>query len=341
MSQDQTAFITRRSVPKRQALQKVIDSLGFHCKLHESFVPFKSSGFLPCSFNGGESGFEISFGPSSEHLARLPKLAAQIGTRDVAIRFCWRGDLEELACVLIVCIALAMAFDAVVYQGGERVLSRTQLADQYSEVMKHLSKPGGSSGKKNFIPEVLRQAPELRQCEGFFYEPPVAHILCGFVCDRTPIGGRIYKYAVPLYDHLDELSLMFADELRGPFFPLDSGREAATEFLRRIKPYRGDAADLRYPENLLEYIEQRKAAFRNPWFRRGYALTLIMLGREGEAAVHLKLLLAEGIPPHYPHFEEDVQVLLRALSSGPEAAKEQLLEWENATKRRFGLDQGR
>ena len=47
---------------ERKALQDAIDSLRFDCKIYEGYVPFQSSGFLPCVFNGTESGFEIYFG---------------------------------------------------------------------------------------------------------------------------------------------------------------------------------------------------------------------------------------------------------------------------------------
>jgi len=71
---------------ERKALQDAIDSLRFDCKIYEGYVPFQSSGFLPCVFNGTESGFEIYFGTAAESIALLStaELAANLG---IAMKF--------------------------------------------------------------------------------------------------------------------------------------------------------------------------------------------------------------------------------------------------------------
>ena len=142
MSQDQTAFLLRSSVPERKALQDAIDSLRFDCKIYEGYVPFQSSGFLPFVFNGTKSGFEIYFGTAAESIAHVPHVAAHIGNRDIAIRFVWGSRIDELACVTIVCMALAKTFDGVIYyDSGDMFLSTAELAANLGIAMKFLGGP--------------------------------------------------------------------------------------------------------------------------------------------------------------------------------------------------------
>jgi len=131
MALEQTAYLHRASVPQLNALQGAVDSLGFDCKLDSSYMPFTSSGFLPCLLNGRESGFEIYFDPAEELLNSFPELADTVGKRDVPITFRWGGDMAELACVLIVSAALAKSFDAVVHYHDDNMLySADQLVEE-------------------------------------------------------------------------------------------------------------------------------------------------------------------------------------------------------------------
>jgi hypothetical protein len=136
MSLLQTAYLDRRSVPQRDALQAAIDALGFDCKLDAFYVPFQASGFLPCTLNGNNAGFEIYFEPVTELLAQFPSLVPTIGSRDAAITFRWGGDMAECACVLIVSAALAKSFSAVVhYQDDDLLYSADQLVQDASSAL--------------------------------------------------------------------------------------------------------------------------------------------------------------------------------------------------------------
>ena len=131
MSLEQTAYVARRSVPARDALQAAIDLLGFDCKLDSSFVPFQSSGFLPCVLNGQASGFEIGFEDAATIQLDFPQLVPTIGNRDVAISLRWGSDMAECASVLIVSAALAHRFAAVVHCHEDDILySPKQLVDE-------------------------------------------------------------------------------------------------------------------------------------------------------------------------------------------------------------------
>lgn len=141
MSQEQTAYLTRASVPERQALQAAVDALGFDCKIDGSYMPFKSSGFLPCVLNGSESGFEVYFDPAGDHLEDSPNLMGPVGNRDVAITFRWGGDMAECACVLIVSAALARSFGAVVhYLDDDMLYSAEQCVEEARAAMQLIRK---------------------------------------------------------------------------------------------------------------------------------------------------------------------------------------------------------
>jgi hypothetical protein len=139
MSLQQTAYLARGNVPKRDALQAAVDSLGFDCSIDASFVPFASSGFLPCVLAGTESGFEIYFESAAEVLKDFPELSQSVGSRDVAIIFRWGGDIAECACVLIVSAALAKFFGAIVHDQDDNMLySEAQLVVEADAALRSL-----------------------------------------------------------------------------------------------------------------------------------------------------------------------------------------------------------
>lgn len=121
MSNTQFAFINRALVPDRKALQTAIDDLGFDLQLHPEFTAFEDSGFSPCSFKGEDgAGFEISYGEAAELIEEDEEFATLADGRDYCISLVWHSSLKDLACVMIVSVALAKYFDAIIsYEGDE------------------------------------------------------------------------------------------------------------------------------------------------------------------------------------------------------------------------------
>src|SRR4051794_10600327 len=115
MSLSQTAFLHRSRVPDSNGLEQAAKRLGFDLLLDRSFKAFVSSGFLPCTLQGKNSGFEIEFESPNEALDNFPNLRETIGTRDTAISFHWSGDFFACASVQVVCAALAKEFGAIVH----------------------------------------------------------------------------------------------------------------------------------------------------------------------------------------------------------------------------------
>ncbi len=126
MARALTAYLKRENVPARPALQQAIAALKFPLTLDHTYVPFETSGYLPCTLDGEDAGFDLRFKDGAGDLP--PALQASLGDRDTAFICKWGGDPFEEVAALVVCAALAKSFDAVVQEGGtERLLTAEQL----------------------------------------------------------------------------------------------------------------------------------------------------------------------------------------------------------------------
>lgn len=120
MARALTAYLTRADVPARPALQQAIARLPFALTLDDGYVPFETSGYLPCTLDGEDAGFDLRFKDGDE---------AGAGPSDrVAILFTWGGDPREEAAALAVCAALATTFGAIVLRDGTALSSDHMLA---------------------------------------------------------------------------------------------------------------------------------------------------------------------------------------------------------------------
>lgn len=196
-------------------------------------------------------------------------------------------------------------------------------------------------GKKKFADVVLKALPNLVLVDGYFVEIPILHIACGFSYERPPSGTYIWRFVFPLYYRTDKLGLMFSDRLPRPHGHIPGSRwndsELAAEFVRRVEPFREVVRALGTLIGFKHYLEE-SGALRSPFIRRGYALTLIMLGEVEEATQHLKVLRSvTGIERGHPNFHSENDEVLRCLSNGLESAQTLLLQWEAETRQRLGL----
>jgi hypothetical protein len=87
MARTQIAYLNRKDVPARKALQEAVDQLGFKVTLDDSYAPFKTTGYLPCTLDGEDAGFDMRFQNVAADM--LPALKSSIGTHDTAILFRW------------------------------------------------------------------------------------------------------------------------------------------------------------------------------------------------------------------------------------------------------------
>jgi hypothetical protein len=122
MSRSQSAFLVRQDVPGRRDLQAAVDALGFKVTIDDTYVPLKSSGYLPCTFDGEDSGFTIKFLDVDPATERPDDLKAALGDRDVEIAFHWSGDPREVVSAMAVGAALATSFGAIVHDSGDKLI---------------------------------------------------------------------------------------------------------------------------------------------------------------------------------------------------------------------------
>lgn len=115
MSQLQSAILTRSDVPTREALHEAIKALKFKLSVDESYAPFESAGYLPCTLNGEDGGLTIRFDALEPYLSQFPDLKDQAGQRDTLISLRSGGDPREDVCVLMLAAALAEKFGAIVH----------------------------------------------------------------------------------------------------------------------------------------------------------------------------------------------------------------------------------
>jgi hypothetical protein len=122
MSRSHSAFLAREDVPARRDLQQAVDALGFKVTLDDTYVPMKSSGYLPCTFDGEDSGFTVKFVEVDPAADRPEALKAALEGRDVELAFNWSGDPREVCCAMAVGAALVKSFGAIVYDTGDKAL---------------------------------------------------------------------------------------------------------------------------------------------------------------------------------------------------------------------------
>jgi hypothetical protein len=115
-----TAYLKRTDVPTRTALQQAIARLPFALTLDDAYQPLRTSGYLPCTLDGEDAGFDLRFTDVTE-----PRADA----RDVAMTLKWGGDPREEAAALAVCAALARNFGAIVLRDGA-ALSTDHMLEQ-------------------------------------------------------------------------------------------------------------------------------------------------------------------------------------------------------------------
>lgn len=139
MAKLQIAYLERHRVPDHQALQEALKNLRFRLSVDDTYAPFESSGYLPCTLDGEDAGVDIKFSDSAAPLAAQPQLRQQIGQRDTAILLRWGGDPRERASALILGAALAHSFGALVQQPQEAVLrTPDQLLEEAREAFTQL-----------------------------------------------------------------------------------------------------------------------------------------------------------------------------------------------------------
>lgn len=137
MARAQTAYLKRKDAPARKALQAAIQELGFKLTLDDAYAPFETNGYLPCTLDGEDAGFDLRF--QNVEKDNPPNLAPALGDRDVAMKFRWSGDAREQLAAYAVCAALAKKFGAIIHAPEQdRALTLEELLAKAQEMSESL-----------------------------------------------------------------------------------------------------------------------------------------------------------------------------------------------------------
>jgi len=136
MPRAHSAFIARKDVPARKELQAAIKALKYKVTLDDGYVPFETSGYLPCTLDGEDAGFTIRFQDVGEVPAAVKE---KLEGRDVEISFKWTGDIREVIAALAVSAALVNDFGAIIYDpDADKVIAKAAFLAKAQETAEEM-----------------------------------------------------------------------------------------------------------------------------------------------------------------------------------------------------------
>jgi hypothetical protein len=164
--------------------------------------------------------------------------------------------------------------------------------------------------------------------------------LVGYFVEQTPSAVYGGTFGLPLYDRVDHIHVTFRDRWVLSETPVEKRSAPQSALAQRLleKIEIADAALVVQGDPLQFSNALRSKDFRNPWVRRAYAFTQIILGNTEEALLHLSQLAAMTTIARYPHFLEDVGLILKLLHQDSGTAITQLRSWETSTREQLGVD---
>jgi hypothetical protein len=112
MARSFTVLINQADFPLRASLQAAIKDLHFNLTVEDDYVPFVSSGYLPCTLEGEDAGLMMRF-------CKLEPPA----DKDGSVNLQWSGDPREKITVLMIASALASQFNASVLDESHALIS--------------------------------------------------------------------------------------------------------------------------------------------------------------------------------------------------------------------------
>lgn len=115
MARRHILYLDRAAVPDRAAHQAAIDGLKIKLTIDDGYVPFEAEGYLACTLDGEDAGFDIRFSQRDPSAPLPPALAGEIGARDVSIAVKWSSDPREKVAAFVFSAALAEGFGALVH----------------------------------------------------------------------------------------------------------------------------------------------------------------------------------------------------------------------------------
>lgn len=139
MARRHVLYIDRAGLPDRAAHQAAIDAAKISVTIDHDYAPFSVDGYLPCTFEGEDAGFDIRFAERDASASLPPALAAALGGRDVSIAIKWTTDPREKIAALAFSAALAQGFGAIVHDPeSDKVIAAETLLKQARSALEEL-----------------------------------------------------------------------------------------------------------------------------------------------------------------------------------------------------------
>jgi hypothetical protein len=124
MARSFTVLIHKEDFPLRAPLQAAIKDLNFNLTVEDDYVPFVSSGYLPCTLEGEDAGLMMRF------FSHEPPT-----DKDGSVSLQWSGDPREKVTVLIIASVLAIQFNASVLDENNVLVSALALASMAKQAL--------------------------------------------------------------------------------------------------------------------------------------------------------------------------------------------------------------
>jgi hypothetical protein len=132
-------YFDSRKLVSAHEWNKAIKDFGFEMELDTDFDAESHSGFLPCKYQGDESGFEYYY---TQELDGIEDIESDIvGARNAATEFITHSDLKELATSVIAASVLCKLTDGVLFDDGNWVVAEQAIdwgKEQIGEIQQHI-----------------------------------------------------------------------------------------------------------------------------------------------------------------------------------------------------------
>lgn len=115
---DHVVFLRENSLPTPMAWLDAVQAAGFPLQMDIEFDPATHLGYLPCIYNGEETGFEFSYEPLDPEVLEEEE-TAMVGDRDMLVCFTATLGTPENTAALITASVLTAIADGVLFESGE------------------------------------------------------------------------------------------------------------------------------------------------------------------------------------------------------------------------------
>jgi hypothetical protein len=119
MSLEVYVLLKRSRLPSLASWQAGLDGSGLGVKIGGKFNPVEDSGFVPCTYNDSETGFEFFLGSRDDLIESYPEMKLKTEAFDTSATFVWSGDLSECASALSSAAILTQLSDGLMYDPQE------------------------------------------------------------------------------------------------------------------------------------------------------------------------------------------------------------------------------